>query len=73
MTGRQKDTRISSGSIDKVRNLSAKDALLLTVCLLFSRGDKILARYLDSSYTVDSVALIIGLSGTFSLWILGRP
>jgi len=32
-----------------------------------------LARYLDSSYVGDPMALIIGLSGTFSLWILGRP
>ena len=32
-----------------------------------------LARYLDSSSVGDPMALIIGLSGTFSLWILGRP
>ena len=31
-----------------------------------------LARYLDSSHVGDPMALIIGLSGTFSLWILGR-
>ena len=32
-----------------------------------------LARYLDSSYVGDPMVLVICLSGTFSLWILGRP
>ena len=32
-----------------------------------------LARYLDNSSMGDPLALIIGVSGMFSLWILGRP
>ena len=32
-----------------------------------------LARYLDNSYVGDPMVLIIGLNGTLSLWILGRP
>ena len=68
-----KDTRISSGSTDIVRIFSTKDALFFILYLLFWSGDKMLARYLDNSYVGDPMALVIGLSGMFSLWILGRP
>ena len=40
-----KDSRISSGSTDKVSIFSRKNALFLTMYLLFWRGDKILVKY----------------------------
>ena len=57
-----KYSRISSGSTDKVSIFSRKNALFLTMYLLFWRGDK----SLDNVYVGDAMTLIL-------VWLGGSP